>query len=293
MKKAAFPVIALLILVVAMSGCLENGQVGTTPITGGTGTAGTKGIEIIEFSSLSYVEEGNLIDVNLRMENAGGGTASNVSVDMFQHADFKVHDGTFNQSLEGTLLPPDLERGLLGEDWPLFWVLRAPMVTSNTNKNVKARITYTYESSSSTNAYLVSKAEYDEKGAESFSTYTTSTEGPMTIKIVPLPPFKIADPSLTSKEVEFDIIFENTGNGVVENDKVYDFVVELDGEPVACKGMTATEISLWGKNQERGIECELDLSFPGASVSHIVEVSAKYDYHFDTQPLTIEVQDEE
>lgn len=346
MKRSVFALISILFLVIAISGCIDGASTGTTPITGGTSATGTThGLELKDFSAFPYVDEGDIVDVSLHLENIGGGTASDVSVDLYQHADFIISsteppERGFRQNLGGVLMPPDLEFGMIGEDWPLFWLLKAPSVSSDTSKNLNARISYTYGSSSSTNAYLVSKAEYDEKGADSFPTYSTFTEGSLTIEIVSIPPFRLSDPSTTSKRVEFDIIFENTGNGVVENDKVYDFQVKLNGDLVVCNDenkdtdkdglsdaleenygfdsqhketfrstgkydkalfllmqengslVSNTEFSLWGDKQERGIECEIDLGFDGASVSHIVEVSGKYDYHFDTSPLTITVQNE-
>ena len=186
----------------------------------------------------------------------------------------------------------------------------APTVPTTQSKSLKARITYDYKSTASTNIYLVSKQEYDEFGADAFKTYSTSSVGPLSMEVLPLPPYRLA-PGRTEQTIHLGLVFRNTGIGTVDGN-VHDFTVlmkkgievidlnELDDLPTdgiaaVCDGVTVdangvAEIKLFGADQERSVRCTFDLDYPGEAVSYIAEISAEYTYYIDTPALNIQVR---
>ena len=213
--------ILLLIFLVAFSACLETKQETSAPKSIGIGK--TKGVEITEFSSLTYIDSNEPIDISLYVQNMGDSKATDVSAILYQKSGF-IDDKTRAIKIEGSdLEPPAEEFNIPGDVFSQSWPLIAPSVNEEQQRSILSRIDYSYKSIASTNIQLVGKSEWDSRGgAGAFTTYSTSSEAPVTLKILSVPAIRISS-DVEDKTVPIDIIFENTGLGVINSDYVNNF----------------------------------------------------------------------
>jgi len=307
MRKLFF--VFLLLLILLFSGCI-----GQEEERKAVGAGITKGAEFTEFSSISEVDSGDeKVEVNAYVQNLGGGSASDIELELYQLSGFTLQSGPHYVGSTTKLVPPDTEFNIPGDTLSAYWTLRAPMSESDKVRSLFCKLKYTYESRASTNIELVSKTEWDSKGgASAFKTYSTATAGPVTISIIPLPAVRISDPTVLEKTVPIDIILKNTGSGVIDDKRVYDFKMTFTGgeeseelsksvqsPKIVCEsveglegGLKRSHIRLFGVEQERSIRCDLTLPFEAetGSIGYIVETSIKYEYSINSPPLNIKVR---
>jgi hypothetical protein len=147
-----------------------------------------------------------------------------------------------------------------------------------------------------------------EGGASTFKTYSTSSQGPVTLEIIPVPAIKVSDPETVYKDVSIDIIIKNTGSGVISNNLVYNFELLIKGEQneyfnkegssgrIRCDSVETdyedNRVRIFGVEQERSLRCGLKLDFDKekGSIGYIIEAGIKYDYTVDSDPLNILIE---
>lgn len=287
MYKNTFPALALF-LVLLFAGCIGS-PTSETDVTSISGRQVTPGVVVTDFSSYPQADAGDTTDINFIVQNLGESVARGVWVEIYQRGSFQ-NTSTWDQSI-GELSPPDLETGLEGEVYAAFWTVIAPNVQETHLKSLKGRVHYTYTTTATTNVYLVGKEEWLEQGSEAFSTYSTSSIGPVTMQIIPLPAIRINQP-VEEKNVSLNLVFKNTGDGEVDGD-LKGFEIKVDGLDVTpgttCASYGTSGIKLFGSEGERSLRCDVPLSYPGGAISHIIEAKVDYDYYSDTPALTIEV----
>jgi len=301
--------VSLLLLILLSSGCI-----GKTEERKAVGEGKTKGVEFTEFSAISEVDSGDeKVEVNAYVQNLGAGSASDIELNLYQLSGFTFDDGPNYVGSTTKLVPSDKEFNIPGDTLSAYWTLKAPIVESDKVRSLFCKLKYTYESRASTNIALVSKTEWDFKGGVSaFKTYSTATEGPVIISIIPVSAIRISDPTVQEKTVPIDIIIKNTGTGVIDDKRVYDFKMTFTGggaseelstktqsPKIVCESVEGLEtflkrphIRLFGVEQERSIRCDLTLPFntETGSIGYIVETSIKYDYSVNSNPLNINVR---
>ena len=275
----------LLAIIVIFSGCT------------GTSNQNEKnsglGLRVVFFKAPAEVDSGEDFDVDLLVQNDGDNEAKDIQADLFQTSGIAILNSKVQA--EQSLLPPDIEKGIQGEDKIFTWSMRAPNLAAEQTKSVQARIIYDYTSTATSNLYIVSKAELDEKGASAFPTYSTSSYGPATLSIVEMPPFKVKAGE-TSASVQVNLIIENAGPGRIVNSEVRDFAIVLKGEGTEldiisnCSDVIGGTLKLFGQEQQRAIRCNLDLPFSQTAVSYIVEAGINYTYSIDTNPFAIRIK---
>jgi hypothetical protein len=308
--KTILPVL-FLVLLIGFAGCLQPKQETSAPKSIGIGS--TKGVEITEFSSLSYIDSAEPLDVILYVQNKGDSTATNIKADIYQHSGF-IRDADKATRIEGgDLAPPDKEFEIPGDVFSQSWPLKAPTVESDQTRSVISQVSYSYSSRASTNIQLVGKTEWDNRGgAGAFTTYSTSSEAPVTLKMIEVPAIRVSTPEKT-KKVPIDILLENTGTGVIVGKDVTGFslsVIKGDAKmsfaplnmPTSWEDMGANiecsavnddgSITLFGIEQERSIRCYLTVPFDQAEdySGYILETSINYDYSVHSNPLPITVR---
>jgi hypothetical protein len=313
MKKAIL--LCLLIFLAALSGCLGFGSK-STPATSPMGLGQTKGAEITEFSSIPYIDEGEPLDVSIYVQNFGDTVASNVMATLYQKSGFyEDRDKTIIEG--GDLLPPDKEFDIPGDVYSKSWQLTAPSVEADQDRSFLCKVTYGYQSTASSNIQLVGKSEWDSRGgAGAFSTYSTSSEGPVTLKIIEVPAIRISVVNDDgTKTVPIDILFKNTGTGLIENkevsgfelsvkkgnqlmifargDTTNNFIDEYETAGIDCGSYVNNGVvELFGVKQERSMRCYLTLPFDTEAdySGYIVEASIDYKYSVHSDPLTVNVR---
>ncbi|MFH1424424.1 MAG: hypothetical protein ABIG20_01950 [archaeon] len=284
--------ILLLILVNLFSGCISSGDTGNLEPNPEMGR--TYGLIITGFSSRASVDELDTVDIDLYVQNIGDADARSIEAQLFQKEGFSVVENIKKYS---RLFAPDEALGMEGEIFSPFWVATAPGVAQDEIKSLKARVTYTYNSTATTNVYLVSKEDMDEKGESSFATYSTSSQAPITVSIVSLPALKVRSGNVN---VPIDMSIRNTGTGVVVDDQITGFSMSVNGDKLEkdtlanCSGLNSDKesITLFGNAGERAVKCDIPLTFTGQSQSYIIEVTIKYRYYIDTAPLAILVEND-
>jgi len=304
----------VLVFLIFSSGCLGGSDTETHKAQG---EGRTKGIEIIEFSAPAKVESGETVEINLYLQNIGANLGEIVTSDetvaaisLYQSSGFSGNK-EFQASGSPTLNPPEKEYNIAGDIFTGYWTLTAPEVVKDQTRSLFCKVHYSYKSKASTNVVLVSKSMWDsEGGASSFKTYSTSTEGPVTLEIIPVPAIKISDPDTVRKKVPIDIILKNTGSGVISDNYVYDFEMSIKSGDVTytynndrsalghitCASVEDTHddnrVRIFGVEQERSFRCDLKLDFDQAkgSVGYIIEAGLKYNYAVDSAPLNILIE---
>ncbi len=277
-------VVCALAIVIIFAGCLGSGEKKEP-----TGV----GLYISDFHAPVEVDAGDQFDVDLIVQNIGDQKAENINAELFQTSGIKIL--TAQTQTEQSLQPPKQETGIGGDEKVFTWLLEAPSVRNTETKSLQARITYDYTSTASSNLYVVSKREFDEKGARSFQTYSESSAGPVALGIIPMPAFKVP-PGGTLANVEINFEIENTGSGIVQNSEIRDFTILLKNEPFErdittnCPDIVGGKLKLYGGDQRRTIKCSFVLLFSQESISYIVEASIKYTYYFDTYPIVLDVK---
>ncbi len=297
MDKRIYKPLIVLVLIVLIAGCTsssENGD-GGAPVV----SSKTYGIRVADFSSLNEVYSNEPVDLGLTIQNVGDAIAENIRFELYQKSGFTGEDPG---SLE-KLLPPDPEMSIAGEKELVFWTLTAPSVESDRTKYLKGRITYDYVGRAGTNVHLVPAGVYQELGADSFSISSSSTDGPVTIDVVEIDPYRMPE-AKEEQTVHLSIRIKNTGTGVVEsfeadNDETYeihDFNLKVVGPEEAgefeCNNVEEGNIKLFGTEQARSIKCTGNLPFDGSTVEYIFEINASYTYRIDTPTVGIKVLEE-
>ncbi|HIJ98856.1 TPA: hypothetical protein H1005_02840 [archaeon] len=140
-------VISLLAIVLIFSGCIGGGDRKNQ-------TFGS-GLNVISFTALRQVDSAEQFDLDLVVQNIGDKDATNIQADLFQTSAITILNNRVQT--ESRLLPPDIEKGIEGEDTIFSWSLQAPTLTEDQTKSLQARITYDYTSTATSNLYIVSK----------------------------------------------------------------------------------------------------------------------------------------
>lgn len=274
-----------LVSVILLAGCTSKVQQ----------AAAGNGVEITFFNAPSQVDADETFSADLVAQNNGDAEALSIRAELFQKSNFDIMDEEQIKRIS-SLSPPVLEKGVSGEELVASWIVRAPEVASDQIKSLGARVTYDYSSSANSNLYIVPKEQYDELGAESFATYSTSSNAPVLISIQPLPAFKIRQGE-DNVDVLVVLNIENTGNGVVVGSRIQNFKLlfkaadAVNDKTFSCSNvLESREVQLLGRNQGISLRCKTDLTAPKASVSYIVEASADYTYYTDSEPISITVK---
>ncbi len=276
----------LLVLVLFFSGCV--GSSGNKKPTG-------EGIEVVSFNTQTEIDSGDQFDLDLVVQNFGDSEATKINANLFQTSGIQALNS--NVLSTSSLLPPNNEKGIEGEEQVFTWSLLAPILRNDETKSLQARITYDYTSTANSNFYIVPKTQLNEKGKGEFQTYSTSSAGPVTLSIVPMPAFKSSPPQKTN--VQVNLIVSNTGGGKVVDSKVSNLLIILKGEGAEldvtskCSDVSSGTISLYGRDQSRAIRCNFDFEPKDTAVSYIIEAKASYTYYFDTNPISITVKKSE
>jgi hypothetical protein len=304
-----------LVFLATLSGCLSFGST-STPAPTSLGLGQTKGAEITEFSSITYIDEDEPLDVSIYVQNFGDAIASNVIAELYQKSGFVDLDKTIIEG--GDLLPPDKEFDMPGDVYSKSWQLEAPSVEADQDRSFLCKVTYDYQSTASTNIQLVGKSEWDSRGgAGAFTTYSTSSEGPVTLKIIEVPAIRIGVVNdFETKKVPVDILFKNTGAGLIANkqvsgfelsvkkgdqsmvfsqdDNTNDFGGDYETSGIDCESyVTNGVVKLFGVEQERSMRCYLTLPFDTKAdySGYIIEASIDYTYSIHSDPLTVNVRE--
>jgi len=291
-RKSAILFVLLSILLV--SGCVMGPKTKAPTAKGGK----TYGLVISEFSALPSIDSNDIVDLNIYSQNQGEGTAKDITVSLYQRGGFDINEGrTPRDQTYAELLPPEPELNTPGDVFSTFWSLTAPTVKEDQFKSLKARVTYDYDSIATTNIYLVAKEEWDEKGAASFKTYSTSSIAPITVSIIEVPAVRISDSSTRSKKVSLNILFANTGTGTLIDGELRNFqlLVKRAGqqeEDVSnyC-GITGGLVKMYGAEQSRALRCDfpLDFNYDDGSMAYILEAKIDYTYYIDTPAVSIKI----
>jgi len=189
--KGKIVLLLVLLLVFSIAGCA--GTSGAEKDVRKATTLTTKGLSVKEFSGRGEVDEREPYDVDIYVQNVGDELARDVEIRLYQTAGFKGAELLTKDEIQ----PADPDLGLAGETFTSYWTLDAPAVTGDQIKSLKARIYYDYTSKASTNIHLVAKEEYDELGSGAFKTYSTSSEGPVTVTIPEIPAYRVR-PEITT-----------------------------------------------------------------------------------------------
>lgn len=313
------------VLVASIAGCLGFGSAESV-FRKSVGLGLTKGVEITDFSSdPPFTYSGETIDVSFYAQNMGASEATNIKAMLYQLSSFKcVPKHPCAEISRGSLMPPISEHNIEGGFMSDSWSMKAPLVEAEQSRSILCSMTYDYSSSASTNIHLVGKKEWDSRGgASAFTSYSTSSQAPVTIKINPSPAIRMSE-GQPVKMVPLDLSFENTGTGVIDNKKVTDFVIlvkkggdtleykngavtntaanpnpwEITGAKVSCPLVQANDkagdsgiVPILGIEQKVSMRCELTLPYEADYSGYIVEVSMKYQYSVHSNPLSIEVRE--
>ena len=272
-----------LLAIVFTAGCASK----NVSLSGGTG------IEIVLFNAPAVVDAEEQFAADLVIQNVGDGIATNVNAVLAQKSNFVVN-APGKKEID-ILYPPVPEKDVPGEQFVTSWILKAPKVPTDQVKSLVARVTYDYSSNATSNIYVVPKEQYDEMGAESFRTYSTSSNGPILISIQPLPAFKIRQ---GQKAVNALVVLsiQDVGGGSLVG-KIENFKLTLTSGSYAkditssCSGVPirSREIQLLGRNKGIDLKCEFVLPAGESSISYIVDATADYTYYIDSEQLSIDV----
>ena len=314
--KKIFPIIFVLLLV-SSAGCLGGSDEISAPKAIGIGQ--TKGVELTEFSSIAIIDSGEILDVSVYAQNMGDAYADGLDIKLYQLNGFTVISSV-DDGNDVTLTPPDKEFNLPGDTYSASWQLQAPTVEVDQTRSVLCQLFYSYYSEASTNIQIVGKEEWDNRGgAGAFTTYSTSSEAPVVLRIVPIPAIRISLPEETeTRKVPMDLTLKNTGSGMIEDQKVLNFNMTVfegskkmvfengtvsinefadDTEEetgIECSSVDEEtgDIRLFGIKQERSIRCYLTLPYnqDAGYSGYIVETSFEYDYSVHSKPLSIQVR---
>jgi len=197
--KGKIVLLLVFLLVLSIAGC--TGTSGAEKDVKKATTLTTKGLSVREFSGRGEVDEREPYDVDIYVQNVGDELARDVEIRLYQTAGFKGAELLTKDEIQ----PADPDLGLGGETFTSYWTLDAPTITSDQIKSLKARIYYDYTSKASTNIHLVAKEEYDELGSSAFKTYSTSSEGPVTVTIPEIPAYRIRPEIKTYYRCEKDV----------------------------------------------------------------------------------------
>lgn len=300
--KIKIQLILCLILLVLFSACIKEEPKEVQVVKGYT-----YGLAIREFNSLDKVYPGEEIEATLYVQNVGDEKARDIKAELYQRGSLELLEPKIKTVTD--LSSPDPEFGIKGEIGTIYWTLKGPEdVRTEKTQTLRARVTYDYTSRASTNVYLVGRDAWIEQGVEAFPVYSTSSTGPVTISIIPLPAIKVNEKGNKDVvDVVLNLLVRNTGSGtIVGNLRDFKlFVKHGDKRPVditdSCKAdlieisrsSKKYELKPYGKEQERSVRCSFDLDYEGDmddATSYIVEASANYTYYIDTPPLTVKLK---
>lgn len=251
----------LLLAVVATSACIGGRQATQLP---------TQGLAINSFSiSDSQVQSGEIVLIDMEVENVGGTTASNVQADLFE-VEGQWRD-TFGNLIEntmtrniGTLKPPLPVRDIPGDFKLVSWQMQTPEIPQGITRDItiEGRVTYDYNTSGHMIIEAVSEDEFRRRqilGQESgMPADIVNSEGPIHMEIPeryrsPVVVFSSNDEDDFEKR-SFRFEFVNVGNG-------FPITPESDGSIIGAGGKLTGTIDLLGP----GVEFEACLGQEGGT----------------------------
>jgi hypothetical protein len=299
---AAFPILAI----IAISGC----------ITGTTGGATGPGIVITKWEpDFSYLESGQLLTLDLDVQNQGGEEAVDVEAVLtgIDLDEWDVESGSRTQEDMHDLSPANPEYNTQGETDTAQWVLEAPDLPEGIEQtyNPQIRVYYEYKTTATKPILLVNENELRRLAQSGQSLQTQAGQysgGPLSITVTT--GSQIRAPENRDPSFPITIVLENTGGGVIlkknsgrqDADQEDDYIVELSIELPSGLSMESDcsefrsrgEVKLSGGRQ-RSITCDVEFNNPpDIAEQKTIQILAEYDYYIDrTTSVTVKGVDTE
>lgn len=253
----------LFIALIIVSGCIGGRQVKTDS---------NNGIQINTLSaSPLQVRTGEMVLIDLEIENVGGTTAQNVQVDLFgvegQWRDSygNLLTSTLTKQF-GKLKPPYPDRKIPGDFKMAQWDIMTPNIPQGipVSLPIEARVTYDYNTSGHLKVIAVSEDEYRRKqmnGESIAPPEIINSAGPIKLSIPANYQVPIIVETTTEERYQthpFKIEFQNVGSG-------FPITLEDDGRIRGAGGKLTGTIEIYGP----GVEFDDCLGVSGGKIINL------------------------
>src|SRR3989338_6490652 len=104
----------LLVMILFFSGCVGNSSKKPTG----------EGIGVVSFNTQTEIDSGDQFDLDLVVQNFGDSEATKINANLFQTSGIQALNS--NVLSTPSLLPPNNEKGIEGEEQVFTWSLLAP-----------------------------------------------------------------------------------------------------------------------------------------------------------------------
>lgn len=256
--RKALPLLVLM-GIIFLAGCLGTQKPEKEVVTG-------KGVVIKSLTVEPEELEPNMdAMVTLTIQNQGGAKATNIQPELIGLPDEWQGKNNPNPSSISQLIPPDPERGIPeGEESYITWTLTAPEKKVTMTYDFQVRVTYDYETASSSVVRLLTLDYYKslsekEKEAKNWGVISsTYTSGPLAVSLSAPSPIISDFSKLDVKGLPIWIKIENIGGGSV----IGDITVNAKNVKSCTYGNqtgTTLSVSLIGNEYGRFI-CYLDVT---------------------------------
>ena len=275
--KRVLPLFAL-IGMIFLAGCLGmQGEEKEKKITG-------RGVVITDLTvEPEELEPGMQAMVSLTIQNQGGAKATNIVPTLIGLPDDWQGKDSPDPSQIAELIPPDPERGVPeGQEAYVTWMLTAPSKKVTMTYDFQVRITYDYETHSSSVIRLLTMDYYKsltqtEKETKNWGVISSEyTDGPLVVSVSAPSPI-ISDFSKFTNGLPIWVKIENEGGGSVVGD------IQMNANGVrTCKfgntTGTSLNISLISNDYGRFV-CYLDIG-PNSTFINFKDFEPSFDFTY-------------
>ncbi len=270
-------IVAAIIPVLLLSGCLQPAESGTSGLI----------IDVFEADE-QVVLSGEDIQLQLKVTNTGNVQGRIISVQMLNidPAEWQVKQGSCRSLSESTLAPSEFKSCSI--------TYKAPGVPEGLEAVYKPviRVEYSYYSTAARSINLAPAAEMRRiKSIESLQSSSTSTSGPVALSVEAKNPLSISS-GVVSFPVKVSV--SNTGGGTVCSSSCYDksswqkLTVRLRLDKTMSSDCGTTLNLDLTKGKDNQFVCLLKTAASENLVERVVEVRADYNYLVERE-LTVRV----
>ena len=186
-------IIVTILSLILVLGCLQSGDTRRPLTPANAEIEYGYGLKITDFSpDYDEIYSRDTFGLNIEVQNVGEDKATALETELSRYGDLTLTATPPTGRAE--LNPPDSTNNIPGDSRIFTWQITAPFKTSTTEYDVSAKFRYDYASAGSRDYLILSRDRLlEKKGDTGVEVTSTSTTGPVEVKLAPTPDQVILD----------------------------------------------------------------------------------------------------